>query len=255
VSGYGFIGFTASASGIEEPTGAAVTGSSSGGFIAWKRALEAGLTASPTLVEPGQAVLFLMTVTNTGGSAANNVRAQIWQSAGSGRGTATGPYPVVVGVVNPGETVAYSWTVTAVLEGPMVWSGTAEGDGFVTSLLASSPEITVRYRDWYATGKGMSEGGYRAIGGRDGTVSPKGGEQAKLQVWPGSGGEVALKVYDAGGGLVRELRQGVSGGRPTIILWDCRDSSGGLVAPGVYRVYVTGPGVTQKDPVVVLVKR
>jgi len=64
-----------------------------------------------------------------------------------------------------------------------------------------------------------------------------------------------MRVHALNGDMVREMRQVMVGGRPDIIPWDCRDSSGGLVAPGVYWVYVTGPGVTQKDPVVVLVKR
>ena len=97
--------------------------------------LASSLAVSTASLCGGAPFLATMEVVNTGTSAVTNVSATIWQSGGGGSADWTGPEPASVANLAAGSTVTFTWTVTPVSPGTIVFSGTAAGDG-VTSNLA-----------------------------------------------------------------------------------------------------------------------
>jgi subtilisin family serine protease len=167
-----------------------------------------------------------------------------------------------------------------------VWSGSAMASahaaGVVALLRSAEPDIEVNAikqilmetaRDGGAPGEDNSFGwgtiDAYAAAVRLATSSTEGGVPAgtsrHLASWPNPFGRAAtlgfrvttpgpatLAVYDASGRLVRVILAGsVSAGEHTAI-WDGRDASGGLVAPGVYFSWLRSPGSCDQTKMLVI---
>jgi hypothetical protein len=72
-----------------------------------------------------------------------------------------------------------------------------------------------------------------------------------FDVAPG-GGQIALRVYDVRGRLVRTLAHGVHPAGQKATTWDGRDDNGNPVASGAYFVRLTAPGFVETRRVVLL---
>ncbi len=88
-------------------------------------------------------------------------------------------------------------------------------------------------------------------GGIRGYLRP-GGDPATIEVNVVEAGEIDVRIYDQRGRLVRKIRNHASGGRVETMLWDGTDSSGSAVVPGVYQVFVQGPGIQAKEKIAVV---
>jgi hypothetical protein len=73
----------------------------------------------------------------------------------------------------------------------------------------------------------------------------------RFDVPPGAG-EVALRIYDVGGRLVRTLIAGVQSPGQKMIAWDGRNEAGNPVATGTYLYRLTGKGFEQTRKMVLL---
>ena len=131
---------------------AAVAGTaSSSTFTAAAPAVLAGAAAAyPSPVCAGGAILVTLTVTNTGGAAANGVAAPAFVVGGpGGAGGATGPSPAFGGALAGGASVTYSWTFTASAAGPVDFTTTPTATDAVSGLAvtgnrATSAPVTVQ---------------------------------------------------------------------------------------------------------------
>lgn len=85
-------------------------------------------------------------------------------------------------------------------------------------------------------------------GGRRGFL--EGAETAVIAVRTAGGGEVAVRLFDQRGRLVRSWTA-PSGGEQRFT-WDGTDETGGRAAPGVYLVIATAPGFEGRDKIVVV---
>ena len=122
--------------------------------------------------------------------------------------------------------------------------------------LAVTGDLTVKAPvAYFADMLGMQPGGVHVLGGKDGVIRPRRGEEAIILVWPTAAGKLQMHIFDSEGRLVRDIMQYTSGGRPEQVRWDCRDSTGVLVVPGAYYLFVKGPGITRKGTLPVLVAR
>jgi hypothetical protein len=67
---------------------------------------------------------------------------------------------------------------------------------------------------------------------------------------PESGGELALRIYDVSGRLVKTLVEGAQPAGEKSATWDARDEKGRPVASGVYFCRLTAPGFTRTHKMV-----
>lgn len=104
--------------------------------------LDARLNAQKTTITAGQGVQLILTVTNTGGSAASNIKATAWSSTGTG----TGPAPATLATLAAGAKAMFTWTATptAALAGQTIFfTASAVGDGLAPTAWASAT-VTVQ---------------------------------------------------------------------------------------------------------------
>ncbi len=71
------------------------------------------------------------------------------------------------------------------------------------------------------------------------TIGEAGSSEIRFQL-EARASETTVSIFDANGGLVRTLDVGESPAGSNQIVWDGNDSSGVRVAPGVYRLQVSG---------------
>jgi hypothetical protein len=95
------------------------------------------------------------------------------------------------------------------------------------------------------------EGSVKIQGGEKGYVNPKKGEVAKIHFQPKESGTVNVKIFTLNGLLVWEESKSVSGYQD-FIEWDCRNTENGVVASGIYVVYVEGPGIKATKKVAII---
>ena len=67
---------------------------------------------------------------------------------------------------------------------------------------------------------------------------------------PVQGGEVALRIYDITGRLVRSLVDSAQTPGRHAVLWDGRNELGGRAAPGIYLVWFRAPGTSKSHKLV-----
>jgi len=88
-------------------------------------------------------------------------------------------------------------------------------------------------------------------GGEKGYVNPRKGEEARIYFKPTGEGVVNAKIFTLRGLLVWEKSKSVSGVKD-FIEWNCRNKENGVVASGIYVVYVEGPGIKSTKKVAIL---
>ncbi|MBA7519178.1 hypothetical protein ES705_11253 [subsurface metagenome] len=88
-------------------------------------------------------------------------------------------------------------------------------------------------------------------GGEKGYVNPRKGEKAKIHFQPDESGTVNVKIFTLRGLIVWEKSKSVSGVQD-FIEWNCRNKENGVVASGIYIVYVEGPGIKATKKVAIL---
>jgi len=96
-----------------------------------------------------------------------------------------------------------------------------------------------------------SSAGVSITAGIRGYVEPGRGQVATIDVIPSGSGQIAVRVFDRNGTLVREIKR-YSGGSREVIYWDGTDGAGMAVAPGTYLMVVEGPGVQAKERIAVV---
>lgn len=148
-----------------------------------------------------------------------------------------------------------------------IWDGRDDGGGLVPcgsySVRLSSigsmgePIVLTRPIEVGCAGWEQVGGSVRIIGGLHGTLSLLGGgesvrDRAVIAVRATGAGEVSARLYDRAGRLVREFSGIGSAGRPVIFEWDGRDRAGRDVAPGIYSVLISGPGVKARERIAVV---
>ncbi len=76
----------------------------------------------------------------------------------------------------------------------------------------------------------------------------------ETEIWYGlpESQELTLRIYDAGGRLVRTLRDGIEGSGYHRIVWEGRDTKGNEVSSGIYFCLLKTPGFTRAKKVVLL---
>jgi len=101
-------------------------------------------------------------------------------------------------------------------------------------------------------GEDLEAGTVKIVGGIRGYLDPKRGEQATILVRPTGAGNIRLRIYDQQGVLIREITQATGGGHTEVLHWDGKDTSGSFVAPGVYPIFIEGPGIRARDKLAVM---
>jgi hypothetical protein len=97
------------------------------------------IDALPNTVNTGQAITIIMTVTNTGGSTAINVKPLQLIKMGTGNAVPANPTPMPESVTLPaGSTQTFTWTVLASTVGVIGWQGRAEGQDINTLATVNS---------------------------------------------------------------------------------------------------------------------
>ncbi len=157
-NGGGTIAVTANATAA----GPDVSPTTSGSVSVPGPTLDARLNALKTTVTVGQGVQLTLTVTNTGGSAATNVKAAAWSSTVTGTGAA----PAAAGSLAAGAKTTFGWTATptaAQAGQTIVFTASATADGLVLSpqssvtiTVQSAPAVTAKL---VATSQTISGGG------------------------------------------------------------------------------------------------
>ncbi len=118
-------------------------------FVIGAAALDVRLSASPTLVVPHMDVTVTMRVRNIGLYPATQVTPSALVTAGNGSVTLrSGPDPMVVSRLEPGEQTTFTWVYRATGFGQVTWSGQVsavdEGSGLpFSSSLATSNAVTI----------------------------------------------------------------------------------------------------------------
>jgi len=133
--------------------------------------------------------------------------------------------------VPAGDAEQTSWTVPGLDEGTYWWRA-----------YAADPEEwgTLGEIRSFAVGEATSADGL-VIGGPRLAVLGQGGDRAELQLSLPRGADVAVRIYNARGQLVRDLFSGRLAAGERVLVWDGRDGHGRLAASGVYLVQaVTG---------------
>lgn len=140
-TGGGTILFTAFADG-ETGSGTLETAHKSGSVVVPGPALDARLNAAKTTVSVGQGVQLILTVTNTGGTAASNIKAVAWSLTING----TNPQPATVASLAAGAKTTLIWTVTPTagqVGASIIFTASASGD-FLAPTAMTSATITVQ---------------------------------------------------------------------------------------------------------------
>ena len=71
-------------------------------------------------------------------------------------------------------------------------------------------------------------------------------------VMPDGGGQVALRIYDVSGRLVRTLIDGFESAGTRKVEWNGQDDQGQSMASGIYYYRMTGPSFSEKKKMVLL---
>ncbi len=119
------------------------------------------------------------------------------------------------------------------------WNSVATGDP--TSAI-DAPDVLIGF---------SAIGEVKIQGGENGYVNPLKGEEAEIHFWPSTQGTVNVEIFDLIGLLVWEKSKAVTGAQDSI-KWDCRNNENGLVASGIYVVFVKGPGINATKKVAVM---
>lgn len=107
-------------------------------------AISATLVSGSCTVSIGQSWPVVLTAGNAGSAPLGPVTAGLWPSGGTAGVSLSGPAPATAGVLGPGATIAFTWTVTAVSAGTIAWTGTAAAAGGIASALAVSCTVLVQ---------------------------------------------------------------------------------------------------------------
>jgi len=99
---------------------------------------------------------------------------------------------------------------------------------------------------------GQGPGSSQVRSGRNGTVDLGRGERATFAVKATGTGDVQVLIYDQRGTRVKEITGRADGSREVVMTWDCNDTAGRPVPPGVYSVAIKAPGVRKHERIVVV---
>ena len=126
----------------------------------------------------------------------------------------------------------------------LINSAVALGENSCGATIASPPSV-LDYGE-------MSTGQVKIVGGVRGYINPKRGEHSTILIRTGGSGLITIRIYDMRGVLIREMTRVSDGTGMDVMHWDGCDSTGRYVAPGLYPVVITGPGVHATDRLAVL---
>jgi len=101
-------------------------------------------------------------------------------------------------------------------------------------------------------GEGIEAGTVKIVGGIRGYLDPKRGEQSTILVRATGIGEIVVRIYDQRGVLIRKITKATGGGHTEVLHWDGKDTSGSFVAPGIYPIFIEGPGIRARDKLAVM---
>ncbi len=140
----GTLGFNGNATGYDVRTGIAYnSGLDSTDMVTV--VMPATLTSAISVVGTGkhninQVITVIMTVTNSGTAAANNVNGNaMYKTSGSTGGVIPQTVASVVGTIGSGASASFTWTYLAVGNGNVTFSGNASGTDANSSAVVSSP--------------------------------------------------------------------------------------------------------------------
>jgi hypothetical protein len=123
------VNFSLTADGSSCGGGSSVTDSVHKSIVVQSAAaLESSVAMIPGKANIGQPFLVTVTVTNTGQAKALGVMVENPLGWGGGTATMTGPSPAVpYAQLNGGSSVTFTWNMTGVAAGPVMWGSTATG--------------------------------------------------------------------------------------------------------------------------------
>ncbi len=128
--------------------------------------------------------------------------------------------------VPAGDAEQTSWTAPALDQGTYYWRAYA-ADGEEWGALGETRSFTV--------GSATPVEGV-VLGDPRLSVLGQGGDRAELRLSLPQGADVAVKIYNARGQLVRDLFSGRVSAGERVLVWDGRDTAGRQAASGVYFV-------------------
>jgi hypothetical protein len=232
VSGVGSLRFTATGSGTDVFSGLPVGAAATASILAAQGMLDVvRITASPTLVGIDQLITVVMTVSSTGGLAVSSAAPTTLMPGGAGSVfLVAGPGPGAA-VLTPGATETFVWSWRSIRGGVVTFNGAATAPGVATSPSATSNVVVIQ------DGAGdLSRMQYYPTPFRPGQAV---GGTMKFRRMPP---RTQVRIYDAAGGLVRELDADAYG----VAEWDARNSDGRQAAGGVYFFAAVAPDGEKK---------
>jgi len=185
------------------------------------------LSAGPAVVALGETITVVMTASNTGNVGLSNITPGTPAILGTGTAVVlTGPLPVNVATLMPGESALFVWTYKAMRGNEVRFqAGAATGTGGravpVVSGTVEIPEAGASITDLI-----VYPNPFEAKKSSDGII--------RFRFMPANS---TVKIFTIAGELVRDLTAGPEG----LAEWDGRNSSGSPVVSGVYAYYAKAP--------------